>query len=191
MIKNDNNFPVVIQSWVDDGDLNGSPEKNTGEKIISINSILKVLPGDIDKIKLLLISDDFDNNKETLYWLNIYEIPSYKKNTKKTDNQLSVGIRLQVKVIYRPDNIKVSADHAIKDIIFYKNKGKVFVENRSPLFITFRAIVNSDNMNESYNINMLSPYEKKETSIPLHVRAVSYSIINDYGDEVKNDYKIK
>lgn len=46
-----------------------------------------------------------DKAKETLYWLNLYEIMPKLANKKYDEGLINIVVRLQVKVFYRPDDL--------------------------------------------------------------------------------------
>ena len=96
--------PSLVQLWFDEGDVFVSPE-NARTPIIAVPPVFRLQPGELRDVKLQLISrDNFPQDEESLYWLNIYQVPP---NTIGPANEKRVilPLRLRLKVFVRPVNV--------------------------------------------------------------------------------------
>jgi P pilus assembly chaperone PapD len=67
--------PTLVQLWFDDGDIFIPPE-SVRMPIIAVPPVFRLQPSELRDVKLQLISRDiFPQDKESLYWLNIYQLP--------------------------------------------------------------------------------------------------------------------
>ncbi|MTC40544.1 fimbria/pilus periplasmic chaperone [Providencia alcalifaciens] len=126
MLANTNNYPVFVQLWVDDGEFNQSPESTSSPFIIT-PVILKIDSLKLNEIKVIFSgdSDKINKNQESLFWLNILEIPP-KKNESSSYNDIALSMLTQIKLIYRPENLKIGENELIdklEEINFTITKG--------------------------------------------------------------------
>ncbi|MEM8325871.1 molecular chaperone, partial [Morganella morganii] len=76
MLANTNEYPVIVQTWIDRGE--GNPE-TVNIPFISIPPVFRMEPSDIKGVRIIYNKDKLPDNKESLFWFNIYEIPPEKK----------------------------------------------------------------------------------------------------------------
>jgi P pilus assembly chaperone PapD len=64
---------VVVEAWVDDGELDSAPEKSTAP-VIPLPPIFRLNAGDQLSLRLLHTGAPLARDRESLFWLNLYEI---------------------------------------------------------------------------------------------------------------------
>lgn len=141
MLSNTNEYPVIVQSWVDDG--SGDPI-NAKAPFIVTPAVFRLLPGKIQAIRIVYNQDKLPEDRESLFWLNIYEIPPVTtKNA--NDPRVTLAMNMQLKLFYRPANMKMEPAKAIDKLSFnFRNvDGKFYIEanNPTPYHISFTSLL--------------------------------------------------
>lgn len=98
--------PALAQVWLDNGDSKQTPEMiKTPFQITPPVSRLEEKGGQVLRIKLT-DTNGIPKDKESLWWLNILDIPPAIKSSKTSvDNSLQLAIRSRFKFIYRPEGL--------------------------------------------------------------------------------------
>lgn len=79
MLTNNNKTPVLIQNWMDSGDSAADPTK-TNMPFVITPPINRVDPGKNQTLRISYTGVPMlTTSKESMFWLNILEIPSSKK----------------------------------------------------------------------------------------------------------------
>ena len=195
-LTNTGTLPVLVQSWIDDGDMNAKPDRIRTPFTLTppINRI------NADKSQTLRISytgaPALPQNKESVYWLNILEVPAAKKD--ETLNKLQVAFRTRIKLFYRPASLidKAKVAEAAEKIKWTVSEGKLTASNSSPYFISLVS-VSFKNAGKSGSIEgeMVPPMGSYTFSFPksVHAGVVSsliYEYVNDWGALRKVEYTL-
>lgn len=107
VLVNTNNYPVVVQLWVDDGEFNTEPEQTTSPFVVT-PVISRMDPLKINEMKLIFSGEKntLSNDRESLFWLNILEVPPVNKNP-SSENEVTLSMLTQIKLIYRPEKLEI------------------------------------------------------------------------------------
>ncbi|NBF06708.1 fimbria/pilus periplasmic chaperone, partial [Pseudomonas sp. Fl5BN2] len=73
-VMNQNPYPVVVQTWVDDGEPGSTPD-TTQAPILPLPAIFRMEPGEQRNLRLIYTGEALPKDRESLFWLNLYEIP--------------------------------------------------------------------------------------------------------------------
>lgn len=199
-IKNSSAYPVIIQSWVDDGHPDGTPEKAVNSPVISIPVIFRLNEGELKYIRLLNKLIPYYTDHESLYWLNLYEIAPKPKNKKFNENAVSVATRLQIKLFYRPDKLNMTISEISDRLTFAQNKkSKVLIVcNPTPFYVTF-SMLRVKNPRSDLPGMMLKPFSLQDIKLMQNWvgSKIEYQLISDSGEHSRyekvidlNDKKI-
>lgn len=185
IVTNTNEYDVVVQSWVDDGNLNNKP--NTAVAPVITNPALFTLkPGANQTIQLINIANVKHEN-EKLYWLNLYEIPP--KNSVPKD-KIILTMQKQYKLFYRSPSVAKSNAELIKSISFSvivdgnskKEEYLLEVRNQSSLHVNLAGLFIDDKSVDDFP-SLLKP--NSVNKIPLlnkpKDKVIKFHIINDLG----------
>lgn len=180
-ISNQNKqLPYLAQGWLED-------EK--GNKIQSPLTVLppvqRIEPGKPSQIKIqaLPLAKQLPQDRETLYYFNLREIPpkSDKPNT------LQIALQTRIKLFYRPASILVqkNTSPAQEAMTLSKQGEKYVVNNPTPYYVT---IVDASSKKDSAGVKGFEPFMvPPKSSAPLTVSSASVgnspvlTYINDYG----------
>lgn len=182
-LSNDAKTPTIVQVWVDDGDVHSTPDKNN-TPIIVLPPVFKMSPQEIRSLRVLLTSrNNLVKGKESLYWLNIYQIPSLNAEQKKADKKIILPLRLRIKVFVRPEGLEAPKPVDQQKLTFSSQGGQLTVDNPTPWFMSMSINAGIENFSD-----VLAPPMGKVTlpakSGDLAGRKITYKIIDDRGNNV-------
>lgn len=193
-VANTNAYPILFQPWVDYGE--GDPNQNLGPFVI-VPPFSKMAPNEMNTLRMIYDGTVLPTDRETVFWLNLYEIPLLKK--KDIENQyLNMAMNTQIKVFYRPKNLeKISLENIINSTKFKvfseENESFILVENSSPYHISFLdlKLINSkeDVLSEVYpDMDMMvRPFSNKKLKLKNNMTdlskdtLVNIKVIDDLG----------
>ncbi|EIP0297785.1 fimbrial chaperone [Salmonella enterica] len=149
-------------------------------------SFFKVAGGEKQIIRLLNVNPALPKDKESLFWLNVQEIPPAPKDG---ENVLAIALNTQVKLLYRPKPIKDGRDKAEQKIQVNGSK----LKNPTPYYFAVTAIsVNGQkiklNSEVDKQLSQMSPFSEVNIGQSLS-GSVVIEAIDDYG--ARREYKIK
>ncbi|MDP9524550.1 fimbrial biogenesis chaperone [Pseudomonas putida] len=101
MIVNTNDYPVILQSWIDKGE--GVPSDSA--TFIVTPPILRLAPKSIQGLRIINVDLDIPKDRESAFWLNLYEVPPTERHG-NDQPQLSLAMNTQLKLFYRPKTLK-------------------------------------------------------------------------------------
>lgn len=121
MLANINSYPVVVQTWINEGEDQQTPENSTSP-LITLPSVFRLQAGAVQGVRIVYNGDALPADRESVFWLNLYEIAP--KATNKTATQASVALAMntQMKVFYRPKNLPSGSESMAKSLTFTLEK---------------------------------------------------------------------
>ncbi|WP_145509709.1 fimbrial biogenesis chaperone [Yersinia rochesterensis] len=186
-LVNSNNYPVAVQVWVDDGDLMATPEKAISPVLV-LPPLFRLQPQAQRSLRLILSgASKLPLDRESAFWLNVYEIPP--KATPKADDESSVtlALRMQYKVFYRPKNLPAPADTVSKALTFTLERNGdtalVRVDNPTPYYASLSALT----LGSAESLpDMVAPFSK--LNFPLNrsplvgSKTVDFVLVDELGN---------
>ncbi|ECW0471766.1 fimbrial chaperone [Salmonella enterica subsp. enterica] len=124
-------------------------------------------------------------NRESLFWLNVQEIPP--KAEKSDEPVLSIALATRVKLIYRPKALIQGRKDAEKKVEVVQKNGTSWLKNPTPYYFAIVKVkVNGQDIRlskgEDMAVSMLAPFsEQVVKGIPVGAKSVSIEAINDWG----------
>lgn len=202
-VSNTGNMPVLLQAWIDNGNANARPD--TIKVPFSVTPpVIRLDPKRDQTIRLFRTGSGLATDRETLFWFNLLEIPPKPtKSATGEDNKLQLAFRTRIKMFYRPAELVMPSEQAMKHLTFSKKGNQLVIKNASPYYITFRKIElraskESPILANMSKINnkMVAPFA--ELSLPVTTQGsinnttqIFYSIINDQGGETQGTQKLE
>lgn len=193
-LSNKGATPALVQSWMDDGATDSTPENSTAPFLI-MPPITRIEGQASQTLRILYNGTALPEDRESLFWLNVLEIPPVTPGSKDKNNLL-VAIQSRIKVFYRPAKLSMPLHEAAKHLKWkLLNEGGKWIlhcRNTSGLHISFGSVhvaragkvfSNKD------GIYMVAPGGQQtfdvqaETASVLPVKdgEVQFDYINDYG----------
>lgn len=193
MLANTNDYPVIVQTWVDEG--SGNPDYDSASFIV-LPPVFRLEPGEIKGIRLLYNQNVLPEDRESVAWLNLYEIPP-SLSSEEIPNRLTLTMNTQLKIFYRPRSLPKAEKNPVKlSFIHLSEEHGQYIEacNPTPYHVSFTTLA-WENGSEIIPVEqqmdmMVSPFSKKRYRL-LHVatpagkQSVLYEFINDNGSVIK------
>jgi len=198
-IENSNPYPVLVQTWVDDGDSRMTANvSKTPFTILPPIFRMESKQGQI--LRIVYNGEKLPDNQESVFWVNVFEVPPKDKNPTNT-NSIQLAFRTRIKLFFRPATMKVPSSEFLAGSMSCSlgggtKKSILRCNNSSGYFISFSKLSLIKN-NVKYPVSiesmgMIPPFKSVETKIN-GITPGSYellaSIINDQGGMI--DKKIK
>lgn len=177
-------LPYLAQGWIED---------EQGNKVTSPLTVLppvqRIEPGKPSQVKIqaLPAAKMLKQDRETVYYFNLREIPpkSNKPNT------LQIALQTRIKLFYRPSAIAMDKNAAPpqEQLTLTKQGDKYVVNNPTPYYVT---LVDASNKKDGPGIKNFEPMMvPPKGSLPLTVSAAAVggspvlTYVNDYGGRPK------
>lgn len=189
-VNNPGKAPVLLQSWIDDGNAQISPDKISVPFVIT-PPLTRVNEGEGQTLRLAYVGTSMPENRESVYWLNVLEIPSV---TNKKSNNIQVAFRSRIKIFYRPVSLDdKGAQEAPAQLKWNVQNSRITINNPTPYYVSIIEIIASMNgKHVSVPADMIAPYSSATFEIPQTLKMsseaeISVSTMNDFGAVVKQN----
>ncbi|MCW2257566.1 P pilus assembly chaperone PapD [Providencia alcalifaciens] len=200
VIANTNDYPILSQFWVDDGENDSSPDQQM-YPFVAVPAVLKLDPAEMSNLNIIYNNEELPKDRESVFWLNMYEIPSVKLDKTVDKTKLLMSMNTQMKIFYRPTHLKDQLMKKNSELSFYlsKNRNSIICNNRSPFYISFSnlsVLTNGVSVQVEKQIDMMiPPFSTKEYHIDKSTNfngnsQIEANIINDDGNSEVQYYKL-
>ncbi|MGO4312352.1 fimbria/pilus periplasmic chaperone [Pseudomonas sp. KB_15] len=187
-LDNAGKVPLLVQSWIDDGDQRSTPDTSKSPFVLT-PPIVRIDAREGQTLRVRFIGQQsLPQDKESVFWLNVLEVPP---SVDDGQNKLKIAFRSRIKLFYRPIGLKVDQTQAGQSMQWRVSKSAdswvLEGTNPSPYYLTVSSVKVGDASAElNMESSMFAPGEHK--SLPLKgasaasgSREVEFSTINDYG----------
>ena len=178
-VTNGNNETYGAQVWIGNGN-------HPANKVyfIPMPAVFVLKPGQTQVVRLINTDKQLPNNRESLFWLNVQQIPQMEKNS----NSLQIAMDTRVKLLYRPESIQEDRPEAEEKTQIEDVNGKVSLKNPTPYYF---AVVNVQNNGKSI---VLTPKQAKELTVFKPFSSINLDLnfnqVNNFNITAINDYGI-
>lgn len=183
-VNNPGKDPVLLQSWIDDGDAQLSPEKINVPFVLT-PPLTRVNGGEGQTLRLAFVGTALPPDRESVYWLNVLEIPPVAG---KSSNNIQVAFRSRIKIFYRPASLSdKGAQEAPAQLQWNKQNNHITITNPTPYYVSILEISAAQNGQQiSVPADMVAPKSSASFEIPQALKlssntAVSVKTMNDFG----------
>ncbi|MBG6026242.1 molecular chaperone [Proteus columbae] len=184
-VSNEGTVPVLIQNWIDTGDVDASPETIQVPFVLT-PPVFRVEPTKSQTLRIGYIGGvSLPKNKETIYWLNVLEIPPTATGE---ENKLQIAYRSRIKLFYRPTALKdkIGPIEAAEGLKFSVSGNTLKVINNAPYYVSLVSISLNGNDKQPIDGELVPPLGSHDFAIPNGVSAntgnkVVYRYVNDWG----------
>ncbi|WP_200888003.1 fimbrial biogenesis chaperone [Shewanella sp. ECSMB14102] len=187
-LDNRGETPVLVQSWIDNGEIDEKPDFIDVPFIIT-PPVNRIDPDKGQTLRIRYTGDTLPTDRESLFWLNVLEIPA-KPSSESNENYLQMAFRTRIKLFYRPNSLAFDVKDSIEKISFNRlDNDTVRVDNPTPFHISFAKIVSNEKEIEG---EMVSPHSSLKFQLPNRIGSkVEATYINDYGAMKLQEYLVK
>lgn len=175
------------QVWIDNGS-----QKESDVFIVPSPPFFKVNAGNKHIIRLLNVNDALPKDRESLFFLNVQEVPPKPKA--EEGNVLAIAMNTRVKVIYRPKSISAGRKDAEKELVLVNRDGSTWVKNTTPYYFAITNVKSNGKLlnlkdDVKQSLSQLAPFSEVNTHATLTSGKISVEALNDWGGAI--DYEIK
>ncbi|WP_431223871.1 fimbria/pilus periplasmic chaperone [Serratia sp. L9] len=176
-INNVGPSPVLLQSWIDNGDANAKPASIKVPFVLT-PPMNRVEQGKGQTLRISYAGGTLPMDKESVFWLNVLEVPA-KNEAKANENRLQMAFRTRIKLFYRPKGLEGNANEAAKAVTWNTQGGKVQANNPTPFYVNF---VNLSVNGKKLDNAMVAPRSTMVLNLAGNGGSkISGAFVNDYG----------
>lgn len=187
-LTNNGKSPVLAQAWIDEGDPNVKPDELAVPFTIT-PPINRINASQSQTLKIRYIGKTLPSDRETLFWLNIHEVPV--KPSQEGKNYLQFAFRSRLKFIYRPTRLQGKVLQSHNSLKWDCKGNKCVISNPSPTYVSLVGFYKvSKGKKEYYESDMLAPYDSIQvvTKSTTNFDYIEYLYLNDWGAVKKATY---
>lgn len=201
-VSNNGTNPALVQAWIDEGDAKASPDQSKAPFMITPPiSRVDATKGQSLRITSLPKAAELSKTQETLFWLNVLDIPP-KPSSKDLkgadgvpDNFLQLAIRSRIKFFYRPSGIKEDINLVPGKIQWSSNGSRLKIKNPTPYHVTITSIIQDNAGNKVDLLSeglMLKPNSEESVELKQkNLQKMTFTTINDYGGRIVSNIKLQ
>lgn len=199
-LNNKGDNPALVQSWIDKGNADASPDQIKVPFVIT-PPIIRVEPKQGQSLRLTYTGEPLPSDRESVFYLNVLDIPPKPQEAKEGKNYLQIAIRHRLKLLFRPSNLPMNVEQSYQSLTwqfaYQAGKNVLTAHNPSPYYITFQEVKVEKNGHqfEVDQPKMVAPFADVHFYIPKMTAGsptkVKWKIINDYGGSIDGKSTIK
>ncbi|KIA80520.1 fimbrial biogenesis chaperone [Chromobacterium amazonense] len=197
-VNNPGKEPALVQVWADRGNEKSVP--NTADApFLIMPPIFRIDPAKGQTIRLTFTGADLPTDRESVFWLNVLDIPPLPKKSSEQQNFMQVAFRSRIKLFYRPEGLAGNPDDAAGQLVWTlkpQDGGKGYVlhaVNASAFHVSLnRALLAAGARQYETDGGMVPPGGSHDFLVknlkgkPEGNLSLSYESINDYGAPVSH-----
>ncbi len=138
-LNNEAQRPSLVQLWIDDGNQDTPPEEAKAPFVMT-PPLLRMDAGARQAVRIRFTGPAQPGDRESLYWVNVLEIPP----SSAAEGKLDLAFRSRIKLFYRPAGLSGEADTAHRQLRWSLQQRAgglaVQVDNPTPWHVSFAAI---------------------------------------------------
>ncbi len=194
-LQNSGERPSLVQAWLDTGDIHSKPGESKVPFVLT-PPLFRLDPTKVQSLRLVYTHDPLPTDRESLFWLNVLDIPPRAAVNPDMPNQLDLAFKHRMKVFFRPQGLAGSAADAPARLTWklLSKDGKLIgiqASNSGPYHVSLtqlNATVGGHPL--VIKADMVDPFASRSFDLPdpptLPSGAVSieYWFVNDYGGNV-------
>lgn len=142
-ISNSGDAPVLVQSWIDDGDVDAKPE-HLRVPLTTTTPMFRLNAGERRNIQVRVAQPgQLPLDRESLFWLNVLDVPARNAGESRTAVEQAVHVRL--KVFHRPVGLPGKPEAAVDALQWHIGRSTSGLPvlralNPSPYFVSLRTV---------------------------------------------------
>ncbi|MEK9497335.1 molecular chaperone [Photorhabdus sp. P32] len=175
--------PSLVQSWIDDGDPNSTPETAKVPFLLT-PPVVKIDGNNGQQLRIKYINSNLPADRESLFYLNVLDIPPVAENI-GDKNIMQIAIRTRIKFFYRPDKLSISPKQIQQHIALKREGNQLKLENSSPYFMNVVGLKAADTQPNLLNEGtIIKPFSSHSFSTNEKVKAgdkLTLAIVDDFG----------
>jgi chaperone protein EcpD len=110
-LHNPGETPSLVQAWLDAGDPNSKPGESKVPFVLT-PPLFRLDPTKVQTLRLVYTHDALPGDRESLFWLNVLDVPPRAAVNTELPNQLELAFKHRMKVFFRPAGLTGAAADA-------------------------------------------------------------------------------
>ncbi|MDQ0139727.1 fimbrial chaperone protein/chaperone protein EcpD [Cupriavidus necator] len=196
-LTNEGKAPALTQAWIDTGDPKAAPSAIEAPFTVT-PPVSRIDPGKGQTLRILYTGEPLVQDRESVFWLNVLEIPPKPAAEDAGANTLQLAFRSRIKLFFRPDGLKGTADEAPASIRWrlVQAGGKPALEGSNPsaYHVSFAKIelTGGGKTGRFEEGGMIAPGETRTFPLTGEIAPgpdarVRFHTINDYGGAARGE----
>ena len=191
-LTNKGSTPSLVQVWLDAGDRRIRPGAEALPFLIT-PPITRIEAQRGQSLRLAYVGQGLPQDRESVFWLNVLEVPPSVKSTQAGQNMVQLAFRSRIKMFYRPaglaGNVERSA-HRLTWRLVHQGAGYALrASNPSLYHVSISNLELQTTQSKRYsNLSggMVAPggtfdFPVEQLSGAVHAKRVTFHWLNDYG----------
>jgi P pilus assembly chaperone PapD len=191
-IFNVNKYPVLVQAWIDDGRIDSVPQESKAP-ILVLPPIFRMGAGEQTTLRLLNSGAQLPSDRESVFWLNLYEIPGTPKDKRDNEQTITITMRTQIKVFVRPTGkLPYPSTELPKRLTFslVRQPGHLVlaIDNPTPYYATISGVqIALGEATRETSVDMIAPFSRAAVNVdapagpPGEHATLKFALIGDDG----------
>jgi chaperone protein EcpD len=194
-LQNSGESPSLVQAWLDAGDVHSKPGESKVPFVLT-PPLFRLDPTKMQSLRLVYTHDPLPQDRESLFWLNVLDIPPRTAANPDLPNQLDLAFKHRMKVFFRPPGLSGSAADAPAKLTWklLSKDGKVTgiqASNPTAYHVSLTQITATMAGHAlAMKADMVDPFASRSFDLPDPAIApagaitIEYWFVNDYGGNV-------
>jgi chaperone protein EcpD len=195
-VRNNSQTPSLVQSWLDKGDANSKPGELAVPFVLT-PPLFRLDPTKSQSVRLVYTQEPLPADRETLFWLNVLDVPPRAATNPERPNQLEMAFKHRMKVFFRPAGLKGTAADAPAQLTWklVATGGKlagIQVNNPTAYHVSLiQVAAKLGGQSVTAKADMVGPFAsivmnlEAPANAPAAPAAVDFTFVNDFGGNVK------
>lgn len=185
-VRNTGDEPLLVQSWLDDGRPNASPDTLVVPFLVS-PAVTRIEPASSGVLRLFYTRHPLPSDRESVFYFNALETPP----SSGKENVVGLKFRTRIKLFFRPPGLPGRVENAPASLRWsaVAGGGSVEVHNPTPYYVSLLSVdvAAKGGGRVGAGSGMVAPYGKERFNLPAGTQAaanqaaVHFKVINDYG----------
>lgn len=185
-MSNEGATAVLMQAWIDDGRANATPDQLSEVPFFLTPPLARIEPGKGQTLRIFHTEGHapLASDRETLFWLNVLDIPPKQEDVQDAGAVLQISVRSRLKLFFRPKGLPGSAELAPDSLVFRSKSGRIELSNPTPYYVNLRdlEIGPKEHPTKRLPATMIAPFSSVTLDVPAPLPArIRYTSISDLG----------
>jgi len=194
-LRNNDDFPYVIQAWFDSGDKDSTPATGKAPFVVTPPTF-RIAAKDGQVLRVFFTGGhSLPQDRESLFYFNFLQVPPGNIGGDK-GNQMVVLLKNRMKLFYRPASLKTNTKK-IFDYLTFSNvsSSNVRITNTSPYYISLSKVAVKNAIAKGVP-PMIAPFATVDVALTEgkrigNIQGIEIGLVNDYGAVVTHEYPIQ
>lgn len=193
-LRNNDNFPYVIQAWFDSGDNKSTPATGKAPFVVTPPTF-RISANDGQVLRIFFTGgNSLPLDRESVFYFNFLQVPPGNIAGDK-GNQMVVLLKNRMKLFYRPASLKTNTKK-IFDYLTFSNisSSGIRITNTSPYYISLSKVAVRNAVAKEAP-PMIAPFTTVDVALVEgkttgSAQGIEIGLVNDYGSTVTHEYPI-